>query len=136
MKGFDEPHDERGAFRDVLKHLGHFVVSATHQTGLIDTLDVVTDLFIFVVEKKTFRHFECEWKKCLIYLLGKVSVFFFIGSSAIMSENEWPTGKFQKWIICRQSTQQLRNILACPDKQLFWLKGILNIQQPYKERLV
>jgi hypothetical protein len=44
LKGFDEPHDERGAFRDVLKHLGHFVVSATHQTGLIDTLDVVTDL--------------------------------------------------------------------------------------------
>lgn len=44
LKGFDEPHDERGAFRDVLQHLGHFVVSATNQTGLIDTLDVVTDL--------------------------------------------------------------------------------------------
>lgn len=75
LKGFDEPHDERGAFRDVLQHLGHFVVSATHQTGLIDTLDVVTDLML--KRKKTFRHVECEWKKCLIYLLGKVSVFFY-----------------------------------------------------------
>jgi hypothetical protein len=44
LKGFDEPHDERGAFWDVLKHLSHFIVSTTDQTGLIDTLDVVTDL--------------------------------------------------------------------------------------------
>lgn len=44
MEGLDEPHDECGAFRDVLKHFSHFVVATAYQTGLVDTLDVVTDL--------------------------------------------------------------------------------------------
>lgn len=44
LEGLDEPHDECGAFRDVLKHFSHFVVATAYQTGLVDTLDVVTDL--------------------------------------------------------------------------------------------
>lgn len=52
LKGLYKPHNKSGAFRDLLEHFSHLVMTAANQTGLVNALNVVTNLFF---NKKLFK---------------------------------------------------------------------------------